>query len=197
MLKVGLTGNIGSGKSTIARIFEVLGVPVYHADEEAKKFLNQTDVVDKLQKHFGDSILRDGEIDRKELAEVVFNDPEALSYLNSLIHPLVKNDLHEWMKEQKHHEYIVQEAAILFESGFYKDFDKVILVSCSEELANKRVMERDGVSEEEVVKRRRNQWNEGKKKQLSDFIVKNEEDKLIIPQVLEIHKKLLKNKNGR
>lgn len=196
MLKIGLTGNIGSGKSTVARIFEILGVPVYHADEEAKKFLSQIEVVDQLEKYFGSSIIINKAIDRKRLAEIVFNEKEALSFLNSLIHPLVKNDLNEWLSKKIQHPYIVQEAAILFESGFYKDFDKVILVTCPENLANSRVMKRDGVDEKEVIKRRKNQWKEVKKKELSDFILKNDEDSLLIPQVLSIHKKISKSKEG-
>ena len=194
MIKTGLTGNIGSGKSTVATIFETLGIPVYRADLEAKKML-ETDMVKKvLTETFGKDILLQGKVDRKKLASLVFNDGVKLNVLNSIIHPLVKKDLVTWINQKKEFPYVIQEAAILFESGFYKDFDKIILVVSSDELANKRVMERDGITKQEIKQRRGNQWAQSKKIGLSDFVIMNNEEDMLIPQVLKIHETLMKTK---
>ena len=191
MIKVGLTGNIGSGKSTVSRVFETLGVPVYHADSEAKKFLDDENVQDSLIREFGSKIFEDRIINRKKLARLVFNDKQALEFLNSLIHPLVRKDFETWTTVNSEAPYIIQEAAILFESGFYKMFDKVITVVSLQELAVARVMARDGVSEKDVLLRMNNQWSSEKKEELSDYVVYNDGSKLIIPQVLEIHRRLI------
>ena len=191
MIRAGLTGNIGTGKSTVAGIFEALGVPVYHADREAKKMLGKEQVKNDLLNKFGKEIFEKGEVDRKKLANLVFNDSEKLNYLNSIIHPLVRQDLEAFFNRKQHHPYVIQEAAILFESGFYRDFDKIILVTSPDELANKRVTLRDGITIQEVEQRRSNQWNQDKKAALSDFIIKNNETEMLIPQVLRIHDMLL------
>ncbi len=191
MIKVGLTGNIGSGKTTVTRIFETLGVPVYQADKEARKFLEKEPVINHLVERFGHDILDEKSIDRKKLAAIVFSDRDKLNFLNDTIHPLVKEDLMHWIDKQKDHPYIVQEAAILFESGFYKDFDKNIMVYSPDSLAIRRVMKRDGVGEEEVRLRMQNQWDSRKKLAMSDYVIMNDESGLIIPQVLHIHKELL------
>jgi len=190
MIKVGLTGNIGTGKSTVAKIFESLGIPVYHADMEAKKMLKRDDVKQILRTKFGGNIFLHESVDRKKLADLVFKNAEKLNILNSIIHPLVKNHLAEFFVQMKHHSYVIQEAAILFESGFYKEFDKTILVTCSVELANKRIMNRDGVSQQEAEQRRSNQWSQERKIDLADFIIENNEQDLLIPQVLKIHNTL-------
>lgn len=191
MIKVGLTGNIGTGKSTVAQIFESMGIPVYHADVEAKKMLEKAIVINEIVSRFGEGILVQDKIDRKKLADVVFNNPQKLEELNSIIHPLVKKDLEEFFQQKKAHPYVIQEAAILFESGFNMDFDKIILVTSSDELANKRVMLRDGVNISEVEQRRSNQWSQEKKIGLSDFIINNDESEMLLPQVLKIHEALL------
>lgn len=190
MIKVGLTGNIGSGKTTVSKIFEVLGVPVYQADKEAKKMLKKEDVILQLAREFGQEIISANQIDRKKLASIVFTDKEKLHLLNSIIHPLVKADLHDWMDSKSDEPYIVQEAAILFESGFYKDFEKNIMVYCPDEMAIKRVIKRDGTSEEQVRQRMRNQWESHRKIDLSDYVIMNDESQLLIPQVLYIHEEL-------
>lgn len=190
MIKVGLTGNIGTGKSTVAAIFESLGVPIYHADLEAKKMLKKASVKKALLEKFGEAVFFQGNIDRKKLAQLVFKDPEKLNDLNLVIHPLVKQDLSAFFKQHKDHQYVIQEAAILFESGFNKVFDKVILVTSSEKIATSRVMKRDDISRDEVIQRRANQWSQDKKIELADFVIENNETDLLIPQVLKIHHSL-------
>jgi dephospho-CoA kinase len=191
MIKVGLTGNIGSGKSTVARIFEILGVPVYRADDAGRKFLEEESVVRELESTFGKEILEDATtIDRKKLANLVFNDPEALETLNGIIHPRVRQDLNSWMETQKAHPYIIQEAAILFESGFNEAFDAIIFIRCPKEVAIQRVTRRDSTTRETVLVRMQNQWPEDKKIPLSDYVITNDGKQLVIPQVLAIHEKL-------
>jgi len=191
MIRVALTGNIGTGKSTVCRIFESLGVPVYHADEEAKKFLSEKGVRETLIEKFGGKIKTGNEISRKKLAEKVFKDDQALEFLNSIIHPLVKNDLKGWIAKHQNHQYIIQEAAILFESGFDKEFDKIITVISPPGLAMQRVLARDKISVSDVKMRMDRQWDQERKRELSDFIIINDENHLVIPQVLLIHKTLL------
>ena len=191
MIRVAITGNLGSGKSTVAQIFEILGAPVYRADDEARKFLQDREVIRRLVNGFGETILSDGQIDRKSLAAIVFNDPEALRFLNRIIHPLVKRDLRKWISRHSNNTYIVHESAILFESGFNKEFDKVIVVTCPVETAIARVIERDKSSREAILSRMENQWPHEIKIEKADFVIENDGLKLVIPQVLEIHKKLL------
>lgn len=194
MIKVGLTGNIGTGKSTVARIFESLGVPVYHADREAKRMLEETTVKEMLVIKFGVNIFENDQVDRKKLANVVFNNSKKLADLNAIIHPLVEKDLEHFFLLMKDHPYVIQEAAILFESGFDKNFDKIILVTSSEKIANSRVMKRDNVGLQEVEQRRANQWSQIRKIALSDYIIKNDEENMLIPQVLDIHQSLISGK---
>lgn len=187
MIKLGLTGNIGSGKSTVARIFEILGVPIYHADDEAKKLLQLPDVAEELLRIFGQEVFAGQNVDRKKLAAIVFHDKWSLNKLNSIIHPRVRQDFDQWIENQQGHAYIIQEAAILFESGFYKFFDRNIVVTCPAEMAIHRVMKRDQVPESVVRSRLQNQWAESKKVSLSHYVIDNSGSQLIIPQVLKIH----------
>lgn len=190
MIKVGLTGNIGSGKSTVARIFEILGVSVYFADQSARLMLDNKEVMPQLIETFGKKILTEDLVDRKKLAHIVFNDQQALKELNGIIHPRVRENFKLWMADRKNEPYVIQEAAILFESGFASFFDKVIFVSCPVNIAIQRVIDRDGVTEAEVRLRVQNQWAEEKKTDQSDFIINNDGSQLLIPQVLNIHKEL-------
>ncbi|MCD4746659.1 MAG: dephospho-CoA kinase, partial [Bacteroidales bacterium] len=160
MLKIGLTGNIGSGKSVVSKIFELFGIYVYNADREAKKYLQDNSVKSKIKQIISKNIFDIyDEIDRQKLADIVFKNKEALIKLNSIIHPLVRNDFNNWLDKHSNEAYIIYEAAILFESGFYKDFDAVITVSAPEDLMIKRVMKRDGVLKEHVIQRMKNQMN--------------------------------------
>jgi dephospho-CoA kinase len=187
ILKVGLTGGIGSGKSTVAKVFELLNVPVYYADEASKR-LYHTDkqLMADLKKHFGPDIYINGQLNRSKLAGLVFNNPEKLQLLNSLVHPPTLRDAEAWMQRQTS-PYIIKEAALLFESGSVAELDYVIGIKAPQPVRIKRVMERDGVSREQVLSRLDNQLDEEIKMKLCDFIIDNSEQQLVIPQVLELH----------
>jgi len=192
VLKVGLTGGIGSGKSTVAKIFELLNVPVYYADEASKR-LYHTDqqLMADLKKHFGEDVYINDQLNRSKLAALVFNDPEKLDLLNSLVHPPTLRDAAEWMQRQTA-PYVIKEAALLFESGSVAGLDYVIGVKAPRHIRIKRVMDRDGISREQVMNRLDKQLDEEIKMKLCDFIIDNSEQELIIPQVLKLHEKLLR-----
>lgn len=194
MLKVGITGGIGSGKSTVCKIFSVLGIPVFEADKVAKELMNtDTEIHRQLVDLFGAAVyLPDHTINRKYLAGIVFNNPSLLAQLNTIVHPVVKRTFFEWCDKQQT-PYIIHEAAILFESGFYKMMDKTITVVTSEHERIQRVMKRDGITPEMVNERIKNQWNDQQRKELADFAIGNNDDELVIPQIIEIDKKLRAN----
>jgi len=191
MLRTGLTGNIGSGKSAVASVFSSIGVPVFRADEESKKFLKNPDIIDQIIGLFGKEIAANGMIDNRQLASVVFSSTEALNKLNILLHPLVMRDFNTWLQKQAGVPYVVMEAAILFETGYAKEFDYIIHVSCPEETAIERVVKRDGLSREMVIERIKHQIKNDDKARMSDFVIINDGTSLLIPQVIAIHKKLL------
>ncbi len=192
MLLVGLTGNIGSGKTTAARLFGLLGVPVYSADEKGRFFLNQPTVQKQVEELFGPEVVDPrGSIDRKKLASLVFGDPSGLARLNTLIHPLVREDFRKWVRARQGHHYVIQEAAILFESGQAEQFHRVILVTAPLELRIERVCSRDGVSSDAVMKRVRHQMDEDLKRPHADYLIANNGNDLLIPQVLKVHDQLL------
>ncbi|HVM88313.1 MAG TPA: dephospho-CoA kinase [Puia sp.] len=191
MLKIGLTGGIGSGKSTVAKIFEVLGIPVYYADDAAKRLMNENEgLKQQIIKHFGENAYIDGMLNRDYISSLVFNNKEKLELLNSLTHPAVIDDSEEWLTLQTS-SYIIREAALVFESGINKSLDYVIGVSAPEQLRIERVMKRDHVAKEQVLARMKNQLNEDKKIQLCDFVVYNNEQQLIIPQILKLHEQII------
>lgn len=192
MLKLGITGGIGSGKTTVCRLFELLGISVYYADEESKKLLDEDkEVKDKVVSVFGNSILNDAQfIDRKKLAGIVFNNKEELEKLNAILHPAVGLHFENWLKKQNS-PYILKEAAILFESGAYKQVDKVLTVVAPLELKIQRTMKRDGVSKEQVETRIKLQMSDEEKVKRSDFVITNNEQELLIPQVLALHNQLI------
>jgi dephospho-CoA kinase len=194
MLKVGLTGNIGSGKSLVAEMFSIYGVQVYHADDESKKFLRDPSVKEQVFNLFGESI-RDGygEIDKAALAEIVFSEEKALLSLNAILHPLVIEDFLRWCDAYQEHPYVIQEAAIIFESGSAGLFDKIIHVSCPKETAIERVVKRDGVDANAVMQRMRYQMDDAEKAKRADFVIRNGGTDMIIPQVISIHEKLSAN----
>lgn len=191
MLKIGLTGGIGSGKSLVARIFEVLGVPVYYADAAAKDIMNRDKTLKaEIIEHFGAAAYADGILDRKYLASRVFGNKEQLTLLNSIVHPATIRDAEKWMWLQKSH-YTVKEAALIFESGSQEHLDYIIGVYAPKPLRILRTMQRDGISRDEVLKRMSNQINEEIKMRLCDFVVTNDEQKALLPQVLALHRQLL------
>jgi dephospho-CoA kinase len=195
MVKVGITGGIGSGKSLVCKIFSLLGVPVYYADERAKYILNNnTEVIKNLTARFGPNLYLNGELNRAFLANIIFNNKEAITFVNSIVHPAVGFDFVDWTKTLKDTFYCLEEAALLFESGSYKQFDIVITVVSPELIRVKRVMERDKVQRDDVISRMRNQWDDIKKIELSDFVIDNDITNSLIEQVLEIHNKILTGK---
>jgi dephospho-CoA kinase len=192
MIRVGLTGNIGSGKSLVSGIFNVLGIPVYHSDPESKRFLDQPEVKNEILKKFGpDIFFPTGDINRKALATLVFSDPGSLKTLNDIMHPLVIGDFRRWSGSFTGIPYVINEAAIIFEQGIEKEFDRMIHVSCPPAIAIKRVMERDKTDEESIRRRMVFQWDDLRKSGLADFVVINDNTRLVIPQVLDIHQALL------
>ena len=193
MLRIGITGGIGSGKSTIAKIFEVLGIPVFYADAEARRIMNEDEELKKnIIKNFGEASYTNGKLNRSYLASIVFNDNHQLEILNSLTHPVTIKNGEEWMLRQIT-PYAIHEAALIFESGSAKDLDKVIGVYAPLSLRIKRVMDRDGISREEVLKRMNRQIDEDMKMKLCDFVIVNDEQQLVIPQVLELDQQLRKS----
>ena len=193
MLRVGLTGGIGSGKSTVAAIFEVIGIPVGYADAEAKRLMNEdAGLRDAIRLHFGEEAYQNDLLDRKYLAARVFNDPDSLRLLNSLVHPVTIRDGRRWMDQQSaRHPYAIREAALLFESAAAGELDFIIGVYAPPALRIHRSMQRDQVTREEVLRRMNNQINEEIKMRLCDAVVHNDETHPVIPQVLALHQQLL------
>lgn len=191
MIKVGITGGIGSGKSTICRVFSVLGIPVFVADEVAKQLMNTDEQLRAdLIRLFGDAVyLPNGVVDRKYLAGIVFNDPSSLKKLNAVVHPAVHRAFEKWVKHQNA-PYVLHEAAILFESGFNRMMDYTITIVTDEQERIERVMKRDKISEELVRQRIRNQFTDEQRIGLADFVIRNNDEDLVIPQVLEIDRKI-------
>lgn len=194
MVKVGITGGIGSGKSTACKVFKVLGIPVFEADSVGKHLMNSDAQIQARLVHlFGSAVyLPDHTIDRKYLSGIVFSNPSLLAELNSIVHPAIRQAFEEWILEQ-HSPYVLLEAAILFESGFYKAMDRTITVVTDEAQRIKRVMKRDAVTEEQVRQRIGNQWSDEQRIKLADFVIGNNDNELIIPQIVEIDKKLRSN----
>ena len=192
MLKIGLTGGLGSGKSTVAHIFEVLGIPVYYADAASKRLMNDDEKVKAaVQNAFGKEVYPGGKLDRKYLSEIVFKDEKKLELLNSIVHPATLLDAAEWLKKQTA-PYAIKEAALIFESGSNKALDFVIGIESPLPLRLQRAMKRDNISRESAMARIEKQMNEEKKISLCDFVIINDEQQMVIPQVLELHQKFLK-----
>jgi len=171
---IGLTGGIGSGKTTVARYIAQKGIPVYVSDLEAKKISELPETISEITRLFGEEILDDsGQIDRKKLGNVVFNHPERLKLLNQIIHPKVKQHFSAWLQEHKEEPLVVKEVAILFETGGNKDCDYVILVTAPTELRVERTMLRDGLNRQQVLDRIQNQMPDEEKAKMSDFVIQN------------------------
>ncbi len=191
MLKIGLTGGIGSGKSTVARIFKSMGVPVFDADSEAKRIMaTDTALQQSIRQTFGEEVFSEGLPDRKKLAAVVFSNPFKLEQLNALVHPATIAAAERWMNNQQY-AYTVKEAALLFEAGSTAHLDYIIGVYAPQALRIQRVMNRDGVDRSEVLLRMARQIDEDIKMRLCDFVVVNNEQQLLIPQVIKLHEQFL------
>lgn len=193
MQRIGITGGIGSGKSTIARIFSTLGIPVFYADDAAKSVMTEDgEVIAAVKKNFGDeAYLENGQLNRSYLAGKVFTDEAQLKILNSIVHPATFRAMDRWTAGQKNVPYVLKEAALLFETGSYKQDTRTILVTAPKALRIARIMRRDGISEEQVLARMSRQMPDEEKEKLADFILVNDERSLLIPQVLELHARFL------
>jgi len=194
MLKVGITGGIGSGKTTVCRYFEELGIPVYYADERAKYLMQHEHyLIDEIQRNFGKDIYEGGQLNRQLLAEMVFNNKQKLDLLNSLVHPAVFRDNERWTEGQlaKKVPYIIKEAALLIESGSSKSLDKLIVVSAPLNVRVERISKRDNLQTEDIMARVRNQMPEEEKLKQADFVITNDGGMdSLKEQVLNIHQKL-------
>lgn len=188
---IGITGGIGSGKSTVCKVFESLGIPVFNADEEAKNiYIIEPQALQQVKEAFGKTVFTKDELDKTKLAQIVFSDKVQLQKLNNIIHPLVRKRFGEWQAAQNA-PYVIREAAILIESGAHKDCDHIILVSASEDTRIQRVIKRNGLSEEEVRKRIANQWTDDQRRPYCDFEIRNESDELVLTEIHNIHEQLL------
>lgn len=190
MLKVGLTGGIGTGKSIIAKVFNLFNIPVYDSDLEAKRLMIESlEIRNQLISRFGSEVYHaDSTLNRKYLSSIIFNNPQALQKVNGIVHPVVRKDFQSWSKKQ-HAPYVIQESAILFDTGLYKNFDKIVCVTANEELRIQRVMERDSVSRKSVKERIDNQLPESVKIEKADFVIYNN-DELLLPQIVQIDNEL-------
>jgi dephospho-CoA kinase len=190
-LRVGLTGGIGSGKTTVAKMFELLNIPVYYADAEAKRlYENDPELNAAVKKHFGNDVFTSQGLNHSKLASIVFNNPRKLELLNQLVHPVTIRNANAWMQKQTT-PYAIKEAALLFESNAASSLDYIVGVSAPANLRIKRAMERDNLTKEEVLQRMRRQIDEEIKMKLCDFIIVNNEQQPVIPQILELHKYFL------
>jgi dephospho-CoA kinase len=187
MLTVGITGGIGSGKSYICNIFKAMGVPVFSADEEAKSIANDSaGIRNEIVNLFGNNAYKNNVLNRKYIAQIVFSNSDLLNKLNNIIHPAVELKFITWCNHYAHYDYVLKEAAILFESGSYKKLDRTIAVSAPQALRVKRILERDNISAEAIQDRMKNQWPADKIESLADFVIKNDDNSLILPQIITI-----------
>ncbi len=189
MLKVGITGGIGSGKTTVCKIFQNLGTSVFYADIVAKRLMNEDEGLKSvLMELFGSEIYNNGVLQRRKLAELIFNNKQSLEKINSVVHPAVQREFVSWADNHKHEKYVIYEAAIIYEAGLDRALDKVITVYAPDYLKIKRIMQRDKVSKEEVLQRMKNQMDDNRKRDIADHVIDNDENSLVIPQVLALHK---------
>lgn len=192
MLKVGLTGGIGSGKSYVSRIFKTLGISVYDSDHEAKRLMEENqDLRMRIIDIFGNSTFSNGHLDRKYISDQVFADKMLLSRLNEIVHPAVHNDFLIWSEVQEERFYIMKEAAILFETGGFKLLDLNILVIADEQTRINRVVNRDNISEQNVRDRMNNQMSDEEKMKYADFVIYNNNDSMILQQIVDLHHQIL------
>jgi dephospho-CoA kinase len=194
MFRVGITGNMGSGKSLVCSIFKSLDIPIFDADQQTKLLYTESDIRLKIQKQFGKSVYHaDGQLNKTRLAQLIFNDPFAMQFIRELMYPRLHKRFDEWATEQQNRQspYVLYEAALIFENDFQSHFDFTILVTAPEALRVERIKERDKLTDSEIRQRMDHQWPEAKKLNLADFVIQNDGKAMLIPQVLEVHRKLL------
>ncbi|MCA0152778.1 dephospho-CoA kinase [Winogradskyella vincentii] len=192
MVVVGITGGIGSGKTTIANYIKSFGIPLYVADKEAKALMNRSKVIKrKLIQLFGDKAYVDGKLNRPFLAKMIFNDKSLLNQMNAIVHPKVASHFKRWLKKQDA-PYILKEAAIIFENNLQSNYDYIITVVADENLRIERILDRDDTTQEKIKAIINNQWTDSQKKELSDFVISNNDLDQAKKQALQIHTKLLK-----
>ncbi len=197
MINIGITGNIGSGKSTVCSLFKTLQVPVFYADIEARMLYFDDEIKKQIKKTFGMKLFNaENEVDLQVLAALIFSNKMALKQLNNIIHPAVIARYQKWLKQNANVPYTLHEAAVLFENNLQNYFDKTICVLAPRKVRLVRVMQRDGVSAEAVEKRMQHQWSDKKKKALADFVINNDGNHFLIPQIMKIHHQIL-NKNEK
>ena len=189
---IGLTGGIGSGKTTLATYMESLGIPVFIADDEAKKLMQSAAVLEAIQTSFGDAIFENGQLNRQQLAAIVFSKPEKLQQLNGIIHPAVKQQFSIWLGQYQSEPIVVYEAAILFESGSYQNCDSIITITAPLEDRIIRVMQRDSSSREQVLERINTQWTDDQRAAKSDYVIDNTNTQIAKQEIDKILK-ILKN----
>ena len=193
MLKVGITGGIGSGKSTVSRFFSELGVPVYDSDQRAKSIMQHNEsIISKIKKEFGDNSYKNNVLNRSHIAEIVFKNELKLKQLNIIVHPVVKTDFNNWLSQNSNAKFVIKEAAIMIESGAFKDLDKLIVVNASREQKIKWIKKRDQLLLKDIENRIQNQLSDEIRNQYADFIIENNSSKKELKQqVLSIYNKLL------
>lgn len=186
MKKIGLTGGIGAGKTYVSKIFQQMGIPIFNADEQAKKcMVEDANLKAAVQLAFGESMYLKGVLQKDALAKIVFNNTEALAKLSALVHPIVKQKFEDWCTQQST-SIVIKEAAILFESGAHLGLDAVVCVSAPENLRIERVKKRDGSSVAQIQSRMSKQMSQAEKEELADFLIVNDQVQLLLPQVLTI-----------
>ena len=193
MLKIGITGGIGSGKTTVCHLFETLHIPVYYADDAAKWLMNNNaDLIIAIKNAFGNDVYNDqNQLQRTKLASIVFSNANARKLLEGFVHPAVEQHNQQWIEQHKNAPYVLKEAALVFESGSYKHLDKVITVTAPLELRISRVTKRDNATVEQVKARIAAQMPDEEKIRLSDFVIYNNEQQMLIPQVMHIHEQIM------
>lgn len=190
MIKIGITGGIGSGKSVICKTFNILGIPVYYSDKRAKELLNTSkEIKEALTRLFGTNLYTEEGIDKVKLANIIFNDKYHLEKVNSIVHPIVMKDFYDWSEKQET-DIVINESAIIFEANLNKHFDYIITIVAPEEVRINRVIKRDNVKKEDVVVRINHQYSDEKKIKESDFVITNNNTDPILPQIKRILEKI-------
>lgn len=188
VITIGITGGIGSGKTYVCRIIEAMGYPVFYSDNIAKNILNtDADVIHKITNCFGTSAYLDGNLNKEFIASEIFKDESLRVAINNIVHPAVRTNFQSWCKNQKS-KLVFNEAAILFETGAYNNFDYTILITASKQIKIDRLKKRDGLTEKDIQRRLDSQWKDEEKIPLANFVINNDETELLLPKVVDVIK---------